>query len=311
MINLNGKVKEFLKMISYKNKKRFVNIVVLLVPILIINAQTDNNNMVHIPVKNGELEYEIQGEGEPVLFIHGSHIAATFLTLMSEPSLSDYQLIRYHRQGFAGSSFPKVPFSIQDQAADVVALLTHLEIEKAHIVGHSYGGDIALQLSLDYPEFVHSIILLEPAIVNLPGVTMNLEQFNAAITQYESGDTEGAVDTFATWVIGKEWQNELEKVNPGGSKQAKRDGKNFFEVEVPALNQWQFGAEEAAKISQPVLYIMGSLSLPEMTACKPFLQSWIPQLEDHTVNNVNHALHTQAPEEIANTISEFIQRHTF
>lgn len=42
------------------------------------------------------LEYEIQGSGEPILFIHGSVFAETFVALMPEPALSNYKLIRYH-----------------------------------------------------------------------------------------------------------------------------------------------------------------------------------------------------------------------
>ncbi len=56
---------------------------------------------------------------------------------------------------------------------------------------------------------------------------------------------------------------------------------------------------------------MGSQSLSEMTACKPFLKSWMPQLEGYTVQGVNYALHTQDPEEIAKTISDFIQQYSF
>ena len=51
------------------------------------------------------LEYEPHGEGEPVLLIHGSHVADSFLPLTREVVLADrYRLIRYHRRGFAGSS---------------------------------------------------------------------------------------------------------------------------------------------------------------------------------------------------------------
>src|SRR5262249_5218959 len=107
----------------------------------------------------GGEEYESRGGGEAVLLIHGSHIAGAFLPLMNEPSLANYRLIRYHRRGFAGSTKHEGPFSIKDQAADALALLQHLGVERAHIVGHSYGGLIALQLALDPPELVHSLVL--------------------------------------------------------------------------------------------------------------------------------------------------------
>src|SRR5689334_23104318 len=97
-----------------------------------------------------ELEYEVAGTGEPVLLIHGSVIADGGKPLMSAPALADkYQLIRYHRRGYAGSTHPIEPVGISEQASDAAGLLRALGIATAHVVGHSYGGDVALQLALD------------------------------------------------------------------------------------------------------------------------------------------------------------------
>ncbi len=60
-------------------------------------------------------------------------------------------MLSVHRVGYAGSSRVAGPVSIARQAAHVRALMRHLGIERAHIVGHSSGGNIALQLALDAP----------------------------------------------------------------------------------------------------------------------------------------------------------------
>jgi pimeloyl-ACP methyl ester carboxylesterase len=113
-----------------------------------------------------ELEYEVSGTGEPVVFIHGAFIADTFRPLLAEPSLAGrYRLIHYHRRGYAGSSRASGPVSVARQAADCRALLHHLGVERAHVVGHSYGGDVALQLALDSPGVAHSLALLEPGLM--------------------------------------------------------------------------------------------------------------------------------------------------
>src|SRR3712207_3518701 len=120
-------------------------------------------------VNGVELEYERRGTGEPVLLIHGSHIGASFVPPLAQPSLTDdYMLIRYHRRGFLGSTHAKGPVSIKQQADDARALLEHLNVERAHVVGHSYGGPIALQLAVDAPEYVHSLALLEAALLTVP-----------------------------------------------------------------------------------------------------------------------------------------------
>ena len=95
-----------------------------------------------------DLEYDAVGSGEPLLLIHGGLIAAnSFVPLVAESSLaSRSQIISYNRRGYAGSSRPTPPFSIAQQAADARALLGHLGISRAHVVGHSYGGAIAIRV---------------------------------------------------------------------------------------------------------------------------------------------------------------------
>lgn len=56
------------------------------------------------------LKYEVQGEGEPVLLIHGSILADAYLPFLKESALANYRLIRYHRRGFAGSPRHTGPF---------------------------------------------------------------------------------------------------------------------------------------------------------------------------------------------------------
>src|SRR5918992_6284382 len=92
-----------------------------------------------------ELEYEVIGSGEPVLLI-SPVLADGFLPLLSEPALADhYQLIRYHRRGWCGSTHTPPPVSIADHAADAVALLRRLGVPRAHVAGHSSGAAVALQ----------------------------------------------------------------------------------------------------------------------------------------------------------------------
>lgn len=56
-----------------------------------VESPTDTPEMKRAPVPGGELEYEIRGDGEPVLLIHGALIAGSFLPVMDEPSLADYK----------------------------------------------------------------------------------------------------------------------------------------------------------------------------------------------------------------------------
>ena len=269
--------------------------------------------MKRAPVTAGELEYEVRGDGEAVLFIHGSHIADAFLPLMDQPSLASYRLIRYHRRGFAGSTKHDGPFGIERQAADAVALLRHLDVKRAHVIGHSYGGVTALQLALDAPDLVHSLVLLEPAITWVPSGTEFAEKtMTPATERYHAGDRVGAIETFMKgMVVGPDWRRTVARSVPGGPEQAERDAATFFEFEMPALGEWRFDEAKAKTISQPVLYILGSESQAMFKEGRDLVRSWFPQAESHLVQGVAHALQMEDPGAVAAAIAEFLRRHPF
>src|SRR5215471_9353060 len=102
-------------------------------------ADPRGETMEKAAVNGVELEYEVTGAGEPVLCI-SPVLADGFEPLASEPALADrYQLIRYHKRGWAGSTHTEGPVSVEDHAADAAALLDHLGVRHAHVVGHSSG----------------------------------------------------------------------------------------------------------------------------------------------------------------------------
>src|SRR3954447_22808804 len=103
--------------------------------------------MANARVNGVNIEYEVTGAGEPVLLI-APVIADGFDPLVSESALGDYELIRYHKRGWLGSTHAPGPVSIEDHAADAAALLGHLGIARAHVVGHSSGACVAAQLAL-------------------------------------------------------------------------------------------------------------------------------------------------------------------
>jgi pimeloyl-ACP methyl ester carboxylesterase len=254
------------------------------------------------------LEYETQGEGENVLLIHGSHIADSFLPWSKEPALAGYHVIRYHRRGFAGSRAISAPYSIENQAHDALKLLNHLGVTRTHVIGHSYGGAIALQLAIDAADVVRSLVLLEPALMMVPSGPRFFEAMAPAMTLFASGDTERAVDAFNQLVAGPQWRNELEGAVPGGPEQAIRDGATFFDVEVPALQQWVFDETQAARISQPVLYMLGAASPVVFEEGRQLLRSWLPQTEDVVIPGTDHRLQMQTPGLTAQAVVGFFSR---
>ena len=259
------------------------------------------------------LEYEVRGSGEPVVLIHGSHIADAFSPLMNETALTRrYRLFRYRRRGFPGSSHPGGPLGIDDQASDCRAFLQHLGISRAHIVGHSYGGVIALQLALDAPDMVHSLALLEPALFMVPSGPMFLQAMAPLQQLYESGDKAGAVDGFLQAVVGPGYRKRLDAVLPNAFAHAVSDADTFFRIEMPALQQWEFKRADAQRISQPILLVRGGDSptlWPGWLEVQDLLQAWLPQTESFVLDGAMHGLQIFESAAVAKRFAGFFAQH--
>ena len=264
-------------------------------------------------VVNGvELEYKVTGEGEPVLLI-SSVLPDGFLPLLSEPALADgHQLIRYHKRGWVGSTRTPGPVSVADHTADAAALLDHLGISRAHVAGHSTGAVVAAQLALDHAAMVHTLALLEVSLLSVPSGAAFLQQAGPAFEAYGNGDSERAVALFLSLVSGLPWaacHATIEKGTPGAVAQAVKDADTLFGIELPALTQWEFGAEQAAGVSQPVLSVLGSKTEPLWVEVDQLLRSSLPHVESCTVPGVGHLLHIQRAKPVAQAMADFFGQH--
>ena len=266
-----------------------------------------------IATVNGvELEYEVVGAGEPVLLI-SPILPDGFLPLMTESPLADrYQLIRYHKRGWVGSTHTAGPVPIAVHAADAAALLDHLAVPSAHVAGHSSGAAVAAQLYLDHPSTVRTLALLELSLLSVPSGKAFFEQAGPAFEAYAAGDHEGAIARFLG-VVGDldpaAVRTVLEDLLPGAFAQAVKDADTFFGVELPGLGEWGFGAQQAAAIKCPVLSLLGSGTQPLWVEVAAFLRSSLPNVDECTIEGVGHLLHIERPEPVAQAIASFLGRH--
>lgn len=270
-------------------------------------------------VNGAAIEYVVSGptDGEPLLFIHGGGLAETFAPIAVHPALAGYRLIRMHRRGYVGSSEHVGPFSLADQAADAAGLLGALGVERAHVVAHSYGASIALELAANSPERVHSLIVLEPA--QLTAVASALGRPDGAPPRdpadlvraqelYDAGDTAGAVEALFTVIQGDDWRVAFEVV-PDGPAKVVADAPTLFEVEMPALQSWTFEAEQVAAIDAPALVMGGTESVGFPPAATELLAKLLGGAEMRLVEGADHALIAQESDQVARAIAEFIGRH--
>lgn len=122
-----------------------------------------------------DLELEMLGEGEPVVVIQTALTADELRPLAQQIALSGgYQVIHYHRRGYAGKRPLLRPGSVAADAADCRALMEALNVEPAHVVGVSYSAAIALTLASTAPETVRTLTVMEPPPVGVPSAPQSL-----------------------------------------------------------------------------------------------------------------------------------------
>jgi pimeloyl-ACP methyl ester carboxylesterase len=260
-------------------------------------------------VNGAQLEYEVFGSGEPVLLI-SPVLADGFLPLIAEPELADrYQLIHYHRRGWAGSTHTAAPVSIATHAADAAALLDHLGVPRAHVAGHSSGAAVAAQLALDHPETVRTLVLLELSLLPVPSVPALLQQIGPAFEAHQCGEHENAWAIFLSAVSGLDWptcRQLLEEQSPGSVAQLVKDVDTLFDIELPSLGEWSFGPEEASAIACPALSVVGTETGPVWVETAEFLRTSLPHVEERVIDGVGHLLHAQRPQPVARATAEFL-----
>ena len=258
-----------------------------------------------------ELEILNTGSGEPVMFVHGGMGDECFAVL-AEPALANsYRLIHHHRRGWGKSELPAAPVSISQQAADCKAVLKHLGIERAHVVGQSSGAVIVLQFARDSPDYVYSLALLEPS---LPSVLPHFPEFGAELAKaaslYESGNKAGTIDAFGQAVAGAHYRAAFDQTLPSGYfERWVAEADTQFQFDMPALQAWTFTPEDATHITQPVINMSGADSIPYFREVYATIQKWLPHAENFIVPNATHAMLQTNPKAVAERLASFFSKH--
>src|SRR5918996_2058092 len=186
-----------------------------------------------------------------IVLIHGGIIADANIPLVtfSDIFTKNYNILHYHRTGY-GKSINKRnnSASIFQHVEDCKKIMDLLNIKKAHMVGHSIGGTIALQLASHYPDHIESLILLEPAITGYNEITGQqiIHEFEPLIQMYDKGQKKEAIDIFMKKAIGYNYKETIANVLPSNSFElAITDAKTFFHEEIPSMKLWTFTKNQA------------------------------------------------------------------
>lgn len=243
------------------------------------------------------LYYEEHGEGEPIACIHGSGSSAAMWGDAVAELARLGRVVAYDRRGCSRSERPQ-PYertSVAEQADDAAALLDALDAAPAVVIGRSYGGEVALELALAYPDRVRALVLLEGAPLGLtPAGAQWLSALDERVREAAARDGLDAVgEALIGEVLGEgawhSFPDELRQMFTGNGPAI------LAEVEGGGL---QADAAAFATIDQPVLLVAATDSPPAFREATEAMEDALPNARTSLVGG-GHLVNPADPEVLA------------
>ncbi len=259
-----------------------------------------------LDVQTASLYYEIAGEGHPLLLLHAGVADSRMWDEQFPIFAQHYRTVRYDLRGFGRSRWEAGTFAAYE---DPAALFRALDIQKAHIVGISLGGKIALDFTLAHPELVASLVLVAPSV----GGTQPSEQvrrfYQAEDALVEKGDLpEATALNVRFWVDGP--QRSPEQVNQMVRQRVYEMQYHAFTLPMPADADEQTLQPPAitrlAEVHVPTLIIVGDLDLPDKLALTEQLAREIPGARREIIADAAHMVSMEQPQEFNHLVLDFL-----
>jgi len=254
--------------------------------------------MSRVKVNDIELNYEINGKGYPLVFLHG--FAGT--VNMWQPQVpvfsQEYQFITYDARGHGQSESPpyRDQYSADIAVEDLFKLLGALNIEKAVVGGLSMGGYQSLRFYLRHPQMVTALILMDtgPGYRNPARRDEWNHQMEERASVLETQGIEGFVDDAPTYTP----RDILLKMNPIGLAHMARKV-------VAQHDSWVI--ENLGEIKVPTLVLVGENDTPFLQAAE-YLSKSIPDAEYVIISEAGHAANLDNVESFNTVVLEFLRK---
>jgi pimeloyl-ACP methyl ester carboxylesterase len=254
--------------------------------------------MPYIEVNGARLYYETFGQERPgkapILLLHGSTGTGQSNWSFIAPRLADkYYVIVPDCRGHGRSNNPNHSYSFKEMADDSAALIRGLGFERAHVIGHSNGGNLALVVLVEHPEVVQTAI---PQAANawispdLPERQPGL--FDPDRVRREDPEWMQQMITWHSDVYGPEYWREL-----------------LLLTVKELISEPNYTPEDLAKVCRPTLVIQGEndgVNAPYEHA--QFIARYIPEAELWIPEGIGHRVHFEVPDLWMEKVLDFLKR---
>ncbi|MFI6344329.1 alpha/beta fold hydrolase [Streptomyces sp. NPDC050560] len=241
------------------------------------------------------------GGGVPTVLIHGVGSDLGRWDAVAAALAPYGPVVRYDLRGHGASPRPPGPYTIDDFAADHMALMARLGIRRAHVAGFSLGGLIAQKVALDHPESVDRLVVISAVAGRTPE---QREAVRKRLEAVEEGGPGLVADGGARWYTDRFRAEHPEVV---------RAHLDRFRGNDPAAYAAAFRVlattdlvDELPGITAPTLVMTGSLDVGSPPAMAEAMHARIAGSRLLIVPGVKHAIFEEAPRTVADAVTGFL-----
>jgi pimeloyl-ACP methyl ester carboxylesterase len=253
-------------------------------------------------VAGGTLAYDEAGRGPAVILLHGAFLDRHTWDLQMPVLSAAHRAVRYDIRPFGESSLPDKPYKTTD---DLLALMDGLQIERAHLVGHSFGGGVAIDFALEHPARVASLTLVNSGVT---GATLPADEQKEAM-QVFAGARESEAKAVEAWLALGLWSasrarpevmTAIERITARNAARFSMAAPPFAPITPPAIGR-------LGEIRAATLVVTGDRDTPGNRAGSESLAKGIAGARLVVVPGADHAIPIGWAKELNEAILAFLE----
>ena len=271
------------------------------------------------------LDTTTEGNGDTIVLVHGSASDRRTWDAVRPTLARDHRVVTYSRRyHWPNPSIPEnADYSMTEHVDDLIALLRSLEAGPTHLIGHSYGGVLALMAAIGEPSLVRTMVLIEPPVVALflsspprptellrtivtrPRIGIALARFGMtglqpAVRAAERGEMDEALQVFGNAVLGKAAWGSLSVAR---LEQARA---NNIRAEYTGSGFAPLAADHVRQVIAPSLIVSGGDSPTIWRLLADHLHRLLPRSVRVEIEGASHIVHEDQTDEFNQAVLTFL-----
>ena len=249
----------------------------------------------------------VSGRGRPLVIVHGTtsdHTTWRLVLPLLEPHLAVHAMDRRGR----GDSGDSGTYALELEYADVAAVVDAAAGAcggPVDLLGHSYGGNIAFGMAADNPNIRRLLLYEGWPPPNIAHRTTSPELMARVESRLAEGRNEQALEAFFRDMVHMS-EEEISALTATPSWPARVAAAHTIPRELRAFGRQGFDAAQAARISMPVLLLVGSESTDAIKADPEVVAAALPQASIRVLEGQTHVAQLTAPQMLADAITSFL-----